>query len=388
MSASPQTPPIATLMLAAFASMFAQRACDAMLPAIASDLGRSLAAAGQSIGAFALGYGVAQLMFGPLGDRFGKQRVIASACFACALANLAAAAAPSLAALLAARLAGGAGAAAVIPLGMAWIGDAVPYRARQATLARLMIGTVLGLVAAQSLGGFVAVRLGWRTMFLIVAVLFALCALRLRAGQDRSAARHGAGSAWLAVTARPWARTVLLVTFVEGTAIFGVLAWLPVHLSQTHGVELTRAGLVSATYGLGALAFLAAAAPLLAQLGERGLAASGGALFAAAVAVLLMPLPLGWSVPACGLAGLGFYMLHNTLQVHATQMAPEHRGTAVSLFAAALFLGQSAGVALAAAAQNRGRLDAFFALAGGVVLLLGLTMAIRIGRRNSCASPP
>ena len=40
-------------------------------------------------------------------------------------------------------------------------------------------------------------------------------------------------------------------------------------------------------------------------------------------------------------------MLHNTLQVHATQMAPEARGGALALFACSLFTGQSAGVWLA-----------------------------------------
>ena len=45
--------------------------------------------------------------------------------------------------------------------------------------------------------------------------------------------------------------------------------------------------------------------------------------------------------------GLGFYMLHNTLQTHATQMAPERRGAAVAAFAACFFGGQSVGVGLA-----------------------------------------
>ena len=42
-------------------------------------------------------------------------------------------------------------------------------------------------------------------------------------------------------------------------------------------------------------------------------------------------------------------MLHNTLQVNATQMTPERRGPAVSAFASCFFLGQSVGVAAAGA---------------------------------------
>lgn len=51
--------------------------------------------------------------------------------------------------------------------------------------------------------------------------------------------------------------------------------------------------------------------------------------------------------------GLGFYMLHNTLQVNATQMAPDARSTALGIFSAALYLGMSAGVMIAAPLFDR-----------------------------------
>ena len=54
-----------------------------------------------------------------------------------------------------------------------------------------------------------------------------------------------------------------------------------------------------------------------------------------------------WAIPGCFFTGLGFYMLHNTLQINATQMAPERRGAAVSAFASCFFLGQSLGVGIA-----------------------------------------
>ena len=47
---------------------------------------------------------------------------------------------------------------------------------------------------------------------------------------------------------------------------------------------------------------------------------------------------------ACVIAGLGFYMLHNTLQVNATQMAPTKRGSSVALFAAAVSTGPSSAI--------------------------------------------
>jgi len=68
--------------------------------------------------------------------------------------------------------------------------------------------------------------------------------------------------------------------------------------------------------------------------------------------------------------GVGLYMLHNTLQVHATQMAPESRGAAVALFAFCLFSGQSTGVWLAShVVDTFGTRPAFIVAALGLPLL-------------------
>ena len=56
------------------------------------------------------------------------------------------------------------------------------------------------------------------------------------------------------------------------------------------------------------------------------------------------------------------------MQLNATQMAPATRGTAVSLFASSLFLGQSIGVLLAAALV--GWLGSAAVMAGGALCLL------------------
>ena len=82
----------------------------------------------------------------------------------------------------------------------------------------------------------------------------------------------------------------------------------------------------------------------LALLGEKGLARCGGALIVVGLCTLALADAAAWGVAACGFSGLGFYMMHNTLQTQATQMAPHARGTAVTLFACMLFFGQSAGV--------------------------------------------
>jgi len=350
---------IAALSLAAFASATAMRVTDPLLPRLSGEFGVPLGEVASVITVFAIAYGVSQLFFGPVGDRYGKYRVIAWAALACALTSLACALAPSQSALLMARLTAGVTAGAIIPLAMAWIGDVTPYAQRQPVLARFLIGQITGLSAGVLLGGIAADYLSWRTPFVALAVWFALVGVIILAFQQRLPAHavttlraEGGVLARMVgelqqVLNRPWARVVLATVFTEGACFFGAFAFIAMHLHHTHQVTLTFAASAVMFYGLGGLIYALTARPLVARLGEVGLARRGGALLA--LSLLAVAYAPHWLVAglACLTGGLGFYMLHNTLQINATQMASERRGAAVSIFACCFFLGQSVGVGLA-----------------------------------------
>src|SRR5690606_32303322 len=132
---------ILLLALAAFVSSSAFRICDPMLPQLATEFGASTGQAGATVTAFAVAYGLLQMFFGPVGDRYGKFRVVAIATCACAMGSAGAVFAPSLDVLIVCRVLSGAAGAGIVPLSMAWIGDNVAYEQRQATLARFLTGT-------------------------------------------------------------------------------------------------------------------------------------------------------------------------------------------------------------------------------------------------------
>jgi len=79
--------------------------------------------------------------------------------------------------------------------------------------------------------------------------------------------------------------------------------------------------------------------------GQRGLVLRGG--IACCVFFALTALVPAWpAMMACTIGlGFSFYMLHNTLQTKATEMAPQDRGTAVAMYSSAWALGQAAGAA-------------------------------------------
>jgi predicted MFS family arabinose efflux permease len=149
-----------------------------------------------------------------------------------------------------------------------------------------------------------------------------------------------------AVLAKPWARVVLFSVFCEGATLYGPFAFIATHLHLRFGLPLSTVGALVMLFALGGLCFALAAQVFVKRLGEVLLVRTGSLLMAASFLAIAYAGAWWWAVPACALLGLGFYMMHNTLQTHATQMAPERRGAAVASFAACFFLGQSVGVGI------------------------------------------
>lgn len=371
--------------LLAFSSMALTRVCDPMLTTISTEYQVSVGEASRVISWYAVAYGAMQLLWGPLGDRLGKLRVVLWTGTVCAALCGAAVFVNDFSLLVGLRVAMGAMAAAILPLSMAWIGDAVAYDERQQTLAQLMAASVSGMMAGQWFGGLAAEHLGWRWAFgaLAAAFLAASVLLRQRTGGQRpvpaptrqSLLGHMANSARL--LAKPRVRWVLGASALEGALVFGPLAFAPSQLTQAFGLSITMAGALMVLYGAGGLAYALFAKRWLRTFGERGLSLLGGILVAASL------LLLGWArqpalgALACALGGLGFYMLHNTLQTQATQMAPEGRGAAVALFASALFLGQSLGVGTVALLLDRAPTGAIYSVAAFGIAALGWAVSRR-----------
>jgi YNFM family putative membrane transporter len=381
---------IAALSAAAFMSAATIRVGDPLIPQIAADFDVGVGAAAIVTTAFALAYGLCQLIHGPLGDRFGKQRMIVLATALSAFGTAAVALAESLPMLGVLRFLSGVTASAIIPLSMAHIGDAVPYEQRQATLARFLFGQILGSVFGQVAGGVLGAWMHWRAIFLTLGALYVIAALVIlaeyRSGRipDRRADVDLAPLAILrryaGLAARRRARLVLTVVALEAVLFYGGFSFFAAYLTSVHGLDYARSGALIGLFGVGGLVYALAARRLIPVLGERGLAlAGGGILCAAFVLAPLAPPFIGFGGVAF-LSGLGFYVLHATLQSNATQMAPEARGSAVAIFASCLFLGTSVGVTLGGAMIEAFGYDVLFIGCGLGLLVLGIGFNLLLPR--------
>jgi len=388
---------IVALSVAAFGSGMSMRVMDSMLVRLASDFAIPVGMASWTITVFGVAYGFSQLLFGPLGDRYGKVKVVAFGSGACSIAALFCASAQDFSWLLVGRALGGATAASIIPLAMAWIGDVVAYEKRQSVLAKFLIGQILGLSAGVFVGGFCADFLNWRIPFFIIASWFALISMYLGSHSKRLphhslVVQLGEGSGitrllgeFQKVLTIPWARQVLLAVGLEGAAVFGALAFVPAHLYTTHGLSLSSSGALVMLFGLGGLAFAFQSRRWIGVFGEVRLIQTGALIMCVSL-ISLGWMPLWWlTMPACFLFGLGFYMMHNTLQINATQMAPDRRGAAVAAFASCFFLGQSTGVAISGATLTTVGTPLLLTITGLMVFVVGFRFAIL--RKQQCLHP-
>jgi MFS transporter, YNFM family, putative membrane transport protein len=366
------------------------RVADSILPQIATDLGVSIGAASTIVSAYAIMHGSMQLVIGPLGDRFGKYLTIATACALSSVLVLLCGFAHSLTSLALARLASGATAAWIIPLGMAYIGDVVPHERLQQVLGRYLAGQISGQVFGQAVGGVVGDWLGWRAVFFVLAAVFALAALALfrefavnplTRPLTRDRRSRGFAVDYATVLANPWARIVLLAVFLEGAFTFGAFAYVGADLHLRFGLSFTLVGVLVGTFGVGGLIYAVTVNSLVARFGQRGLARNGG--IALGVAFLtLATAQFWWIMPlAIALVGFAFYMLHNTLQTNATQMSPQARGTAVALFASVFYIGQTVGVALAAPVVDHQGAPLVFVAAAILLPALGFWFSGRVRSR-------
>jgi EmrB/QacA subfamily drug resistance transporter len=137
----------------------------AALSTIRLDLGASVEQLEWTVNAYNLAFAVLLMPAAALGDRFGRRRLFASGLALFALASAACALAPAVGWLIAARAVQGAGAALIMPLGLALLTAAFPPTRRGAAIGILSAITGLSVASGPLVGGAVVEGLAWQWVF-------------------------------------------------------------------------------------------------------------------------------------------------------------------------------------------------------------------------------
>ncbi len=290
-------------------------------PIIADTIGLQRSALGPIFSAGVLGAMLGALTFGPLGDRFGRKRVLVAATVIFGAFTILTAYSGSYASLLAVRFAAGVGLGGAVPCYIALSSEYAPQRRRAMVASLIWAAFPLGVAAGAFLNAAILVDFGWQALFLIGGTLPIILAValtlwlpesirymmaagadparvgkivaRIRPGMpagtryvDDEERAAGAPLAHLFTDGRA-ARTLLLwVPFFTGFGVLGItVVWTPT-LMRDHGIPLSQAAFVLGIHGLGALIGMASAGRLIEAFGARAVLVPGFLLGAVAVGAL------------------------------------------------------------------------------------------------------
>jgi DHA1 family bicyclomycin/chloramphenicol resistance-like MFS transporter len=163
----------------------------ASLPHLADYFAATPAAVQQTLSLFVIGFGSAQLISGPLSDRFGRRPLVIGGLILYILATIACGLAPSLGFLMFARFVQAIGCCTAVVVARAIIRDAYAPAEGARVIARastlMSFAPLLGPIA----GGYLQVSFGWRAGFALVTLLsLALLAVALKRLEETLAVRN------------------------------------------------------------------------------------------------------------------------------------------------------------------------------------------------------
>ena len=274
---------------------------------IKAEMGLSDRAFGFLGTAFFLVYFLSSPVFGYLGDRFGRLRLMAAGAVLWSLATSLTYWVVSYPALVLARGLVGVGEASFGTVAPAYLADTLPLSRRSRALGFFYLALPVGSAAAYLVGGLVGSKWGWRPAFLlggIPGMLLAALVLRLPGigggGQEESNARASSGRHLTTLWAGardlwrlPSLRRVTLGYGMITFALGGLAFWMPRYLEAVKGLEMAQAnyllfGAVTVAGGLGIMTG--------GFLGDRLLA------YTLKAPLLVSGLGVALSIPLAGLA--------------------------------------------------------------------------------------
>jgi predicted MFS family arabinose efflux permease len=259
--------------------------------------------------------------------------------------------------LFAMRMGVGIGEASCAPAGNSLIGDMFPANRRARALAVFMLGLPIGIFLSNMLGGMLAQTYGWQKTFFISAIpgfIFALLAFKIKE-RPRGAAEavqvSGAVddvSPYRRVLSIPTMWWIILAGALHNFNAYAVNAYMPLYLVRYYGMNLERAGLISAIVlgAVGVIGLLAGglAADWIRKRRDNGrmLLAASSLLVSTPLVFLALRLSKGQMVFFTVLMGLGwllFYVYYATVYPAIQDVVEPHlRGTAMALYFFAMYV--------------------------------------------------
>src|SRR3954452_13750310 len=162
---------LTSLSLSMLLSSLGTSIANVALPTLAEAFGASFQEVQWIVIAYLLAITTLVVSAGRLGDLTGRRRLLLGGFAVFTVASVLCGVAPTLGLLIAARAAQGLGAAIMMALTLAFVGDTVPKERTGSAMGLLGTMSAIGTALGPSLGGVLIAGFGWRAIFLVNAAL-------------------------------------------------------------------------------------------------------------------------------------------------------------------------------------------------------------------------
>lgn len=382
---------ILILGLTGFVVMADNWVVSPILPAIARSIQVSPVRAGLLISAYMIPFGLFQLVFGPLSDRYGKRQVINFSMVFFTIGTALCGFGIGLYDLALYRAITGVFAASVMPICLALIADTIPMERRQKAIGTFMGIAFLGQGLSMAVGGSIAYFVSWRGVFFVYAGLAVLSTLLLYFAGRRTPSKKNPNSRYLSpyidLIRNRRSLMVYLVVLVEGILIIGSFSYLGAYTDYLFKFNYLAIGLTLTAFGAGAVIMGRLVGRIVPKIGRKN-TLSLGLISALLADTIFFVAKIHRVILIIGVAflGIGFMLAHSTLLTIATEFAKTARGTAMSLVAFCFMGGGGVGTAIGGKVISSIGYAQFYILFG--ILLLGLLMMARLVVREASTSGP
>ncbi|ODP38054.1 MFS transporter [Sphingomonas turrisvirgatae] len=381
------------LSVATFIIFFQAFMVAPIIPRLAAEFGASPATTGQIVPAYLIPYGVATLVYGLIGDRFGLWRVMAGSLATFAILTVLTATARSIEVIALWRVLTGLGASGVVPLALVLVGRLFPYEQRGRPLGWLFGAMAGGMAFGSTVGAVAEPYIGWRGLFVGIGIaggitlLILLGSRRLIAGAVQPVAGGVAAlvAGYRALLADPRGRRTYAFVFINSVFHSGVFTWLGLYFEQRYGLGPIGIGLALLGYGVPGFLFGPMIGRAVDRQGRNRLIPIGLAIGALAAGMLVFDLPLLMAAVAVTLLSLGYDMTQPLFAGIVTSLNAQRPGQAMGLNVFMLFVGFGLGSLIFGALLGPG-LGGALGLFAIIELVLGLA-AIRLFKTERAAPP-
>lgn len=313
-----------------------------LLPSIAKEYAVPPAVAGWLVTVFSLMYALCAPLFGWLSDRKGRRLFIVFGLLSFSLSNFLTALSTSFEMLLISRLFAGLSVASITPIVYAIIGDTALPERRGVWLSTVVSGHLMALWAGAPIGTLLEQFLGWRSVFISLAILAALLSLlnfRVWASIHKFpfAEAQTKGSTLRMIFA-------VSVTAFWAIAMYALYVFLGTGLVLDHHFSSAELATSITSYGIGAVIGSLSSGRFTDKIGARRVSIYSTAMLMGILVLLgVFFSSETWVYCLLFLWALIGYTSFTSYQARLAEEFPETRGMALALNNTALYIGITLG---------------------------------------------